>query len=82
MMKEKHLLDVLWEMVGCDYLSDMKTEKMRAKTFDAIGHIHKSDYSTAMWNETLSYILGKKIIVSSPKDVDAVIGMQDFTLKS
>lgn len=76
MVKEKHLLDILWEKVGCDYLSDQKTQKTRPAALSAIRQINKDDYSTEMWNETLSYIFGKRIIISSPRDVNAVINMR------
>ncbi len=76
MVKEKHLLDILWEKVGCDYLSDLKTQQARPAALRAIRQIHKEDYSTEMWNETLSYIYGKSIIISSPRDVNAVINMR------
>ena len=76
MVKEKHLLDILWEKVGCDYLSDLKTQQTRSAALSAIRQIHKEDYSTEMWNETLSYIYGKSIIISSPRDVNAIINMR------
>lgn len=76
MVKEKHLLDILMEKVGCNYLSDLKTQQARPAALRAIRQIHKEDYSTEMWNETLSYIYGKSIIISSPRDVNAVINMR------
>ena len=76
MVEENHLLDILWEKVGCNYLSDLKTQHARPAALRAIRQIHKEDYSTEMWNETLSYIYGKSIIISSPRDVNAVINMR------
>lgn len=76
METKKHLLDILWEKVGCDYLSDLKTKKTRPAALSAIQRINKDDYSTDMWNETLSYIYSKSIIISSPRDVDTVIGLR------
>jgi len=75
MVKEKHLLDILWEKVGCDYLSELKTQKTRPAPLSAIRQINKDDYSTEMWNETLSYIFSTKIMVSVTRDVDVVIGL-------
>ena len=75
MVKDKHLLDILWEKVGCDYLSDLKTQKTRPAALSAIRQINKDDYSTEMWNETLSYIFSTKIMVSVTRDVDVVIGL-------
>ncbi len=74
----KHLLDILWEHVGCTYLSDLKTPQIRPAAIAAIRGIDRFAFSTEMWNETLSYIFGKNIIMSSPRDVDAVISMRYF----
>ena len=76
MVKENHLLEILWERVGCDYLSDLKLEKTRPAALREIRSIPKEDYPIKMWNETLSYIFGKNIIISSPRDVDTVIGLR------
>ena len=76
MVKDKHLLDILWKKVGCDYLSDLKTKQTRFAVLSAIRQIHKEDYSTEMWNETLSYIYGRSIIISSARDVDKVLNMR------
>ena len=72
----KHLLDILWERVGCTYLSDLKTQQIRLAAIEAIKETDRFAYTTEMWNETLSYIFGKNIILSSPRDVDAVISMR------
>lgn len=64
MKNEKHLLDILWEMVGCEYLSDLRTKRYRSAALQAICHVDKNDYSAKMWNETLSYILGKNNILN------------------
>lgn len=76
MVKDKNLLDILCEKVGCDYLSDLKAKQTRSAVLSAIQQIHKEDYSTEMWNETLSYIYGRSIIISSARDVDAVLNMR------
>ena len=76
MENNKHLLDILCEKVGCNYLSDLRHEQTKSATIRAIRQIRKEDYSTEMWNETLSYIYGKSIIISSPRDVNAVINMR------
>lgn len=76
----KHLLDILWEKVGCDYLSDLKLEKTRPTALRVIRSIRKEDYSVKMWNEALSYIYGKSIIISSPKDVDTVINLRELRI--
>ena len=76
MENNKHLLDILCEKVGCNYLSDLRHEQTKSAAIRAIRQIHKEDYSTEMWNETLSYIYGKSIIISSPRDVNAVINMR------
>ena len=78
MADQKHLLDILWERVGCTYLSDLKLPQTRPAAIEEIRQIEKHDYSIEMWNETLSYIFGKSIIISSPRDVDAVISMRYF----
>ena len=74
----KHLLDILWERIGCTYLSDLKTLQIRPAAIEAIRETDRFAYPTEMWNETLSYIFGKSIIISSPRDVDAVISMRYF----
>ena len=56
MVKENHLLEILWERVGCDYLSDLKLENTRPAALREIRSIPKEDYPIKMWNETLSYI--------------------------
>ena len=76
MENNKHLLDILCEKVGCNYLSDLRHEQTKSVAIRAIRQIRKEDYSTEMWNETLSYIYGKSIIISSPRDVNAVINMR------
>lgn len=76
MENNKHLLDILCEKVGCNYLSDLRHEQTKSAAIRAIRQIRKEDYSTEMWNETLSYIYGKSIIISSPRDVNAVINMR------
>ena len=74
----KHLLDILWERVGCDYLSDLKSEKMRKPVVNEIRTIPKEEYSINMWNETLSYIYGRHIIITSTKDVESVINLPEL----
>ena len=76
MVEENHFLDILWEKVGCNYLSDLKLENTRPAALREIRSIPKEDYPIKMWNETLSYIFGKNIIISSPRDVDTVIGLR------
>ena len=76
MKNNKHLLDILCEKVGCNYLSDLRREQNKTAAIRAIRQLTKEDYSTEMWNETLSYIYGKSIIISSPRDVNAVINMR------
>ena len=76
MNNKKHLLDILWEKVGCDYLSDLKTKTIRPAVLSVIRKTNKYDYSIEEWNETLSYVFGKSIIISFPKDVDSVINLR------
>ena len=76
MENNKHLLDILCEKVGCNYLSDLRREQNKTAAIRAIRQLTKEDFSTEMWNETLSYIYGKSIIISSPRDVNAVINMR------
>ena len=78
MENNKHLLDILWKAVGFDYLSDLKTQKIRPAVLSAIRQTNKDDYSTNMRNETLSYIFSKNIIISSPREVDAVLNLRCF----
>ena len=80
MENNKHLLDILCEKVGCNYLSDLKLEKTRPAALREIRSRPKEDYPIKMWNETLSYIYGKSIIISSPKDVDTVINLRELRI--
>ena len=78
MENNKHLLDILWEKVGCTYLSDMKTGKTRPDILRIIKTINKEEYSAEMWSEALSYIFGRNIILSSPRDVEAVLRLREL----
>lgn len=80
METNRHLLDILWEKVGCDYLSDLKLEKTRPTALRVIRSIRKEDYPVKMWNETLSYIYSKSIIISSARDVDTVINLRELRI--
>ena len=53
MENNKHLLDILCEKVGCNYLSDLKLEKTRPAALREIRSIPKEDYPIKMWNETV-----------------------------
>ena len=76
MENNKHLLDILWDKVGCDFLSDLKTKESRSAVLSAIRKTNKYDYSIEEWNETLSYIFGRSITISFPNDVDSVINLR------
>ena len=78
MENNKHLLDILWEKVGCTYLSDMKTGKIRPDILRIIKTINKEEYSAEMWSEALSYIFERNIILSSPRDVEAVLRLREL----
>ena len=78
MENNKHLLDILWEKVGCTYLSDMKTGKTRPDILRITKTINKEEYSAEMWSEALSYIFERNIILSSPRDVEAVLRLREL----
>lgn len=57
--KEASLLEEIYTLTGCLYLSDLHSCQCQNKTREAILQIKAEAYPAAQWNEAAGYILGE-----------------------
>ena len=59
MKQNQSLLDVLAESAGCSCLSDLRSIKKpkRQQLADKLERISPEDYSLAVWNDVLAYLI-------------------------
>jgi len=67
------LLDKLYEMVGCDYISSMKEAEWRSSLIRAIRKTAGSDYALEEWSEALSYLFDEKLSFLSEAEISEYI---------
>ena len=57
MEKQPGLLDTLQEMVGCPYLSDLRTLGDRDAIRRALKQIRPEDYAPSEWKDAACYLI-------------------------
>ena len=57
MEERKGLLDALQEMVGCPYLSDLRTLEDRGPIRQTLEQLNPEDYSPAEWQDAACYLI-------------------------
>jgi len=70
MIRDRDLLEELYIIAGCEYLSELKEKNMRDKLFRAVRQINIRDFTFDEWSEAISYLFGVEISISQYEDID------------
>ena len=57
MENETGLLETLWALVGCPYLSDLRAPLYRIEVRQAVVKLRPEDFPPHEWKEALSYLI-------------------------
>lgn len=77
-MKNDHdLLDTLHGLVGCEYMSDLKSDALRGRVLQVIGEMELSRFSPAEWEKAVSYLFQTDGKFNSLDDVRAFIAREE-----
>jgi len=77
-MKRYHdLLDILHGLVGCEYMSDLKSDGQRGRVLQVIGGMELSDFSPADWEKVISYLFQTDVPFHSLEEVRAFITREE-----
>lgn len=57
MGQDKQLLEDVQQLVGCDYLSDLRFRCSPESLLQAIKQLCPEDYTPAQWKEAVCYLL-------------------------
>ena len=70
MIRDRDLLEELYIIVGCEYLSELKEKNMRDKLFRAVRQINITDFTFDEWSKALSYLFNVEVSVNRYEDID------------
>jgi len=73
MGSELGLLDRLYEMVDCEYLSSLKETALREKLIQSISQIPVHEHTFKEWSGAFSYLFGDKIQFTSGAEIKSYI---------
>lgn len=60
-MKERqHLLEFLYTLIDCSYLSDLHQKILYPEIYRILRFLEPGDFPLKEWNQACNYILGKK----------------------
>lgn len=70
MIRDRDLLEELYVIAGCEYLSELKEKNMRDRLFRAMRQINIRDFTFDEWSEAISYLFGTEVSISQYEDID------------
>ena len=73
MEQKVNLLDLLNDMVGCEYLSAMKEIRWRRKLLQSLNEVDVNEYTFEQWSTALSYLFEEDICVFSAANLQSFI---------
>ncbi|MBC8536301.1 hypothetical protein [Feifania hominis] len=64
----KELLQILTEITGCSFISDLRTRPIAARLAQTVDNVADDDYSPGEWSYALSYITGNNLSFHSVEE--------------
>lgn len=82
MKKDMHLIDRVYSISGCEYLSSLKEASMRGLLLRSIGEVDSREHSYQEWSEALSYFFVTEVQVDSNERIRAFLNEQTMLLEA
>lgn len=73
MEQQKNLLESLYDQVGCEFLSDLRSKEYQVQALLVLENIEPDSVSLEDWKECLSYLFDEAICLRSLEDVRAFL---------